>query len=405
MILNTAGEGIIGMDQSGQMTFVNASAAGMLGYEVRELIGKPLHETLHHSWPDGRPLARQDCPILKFSASLPVGVGTSQVFWRKDGSSFPIEYTSKAIREGESILGAVVTFRDITERRKLEAQLRQAQKMESIGQLAAGIAHEINTPTQYIGDNARFLQESFADLRPLLIACRQLRDAPEAAPAEQNLLRQVRQAVEQLDVDYLLDEIPKAICQSLEGVSRVATIVRSMKDFSHPGSEEKQAVDLNAAIASTITVSRNEWKYVAEMVTDFDPELPRVVCLPGDINQVVLNLIINAAHAIADKLGPAPTAKGRITLGTRRDGDWVEIRVEDTGVGIPKEIRNRVYDPFFTTKPVGRGTGQGLAIAHSIVTEKHGGTIHFESELGQGTKFYIRLPLRPSPGPSKGAAP
>jgi len=169
--------------------------------------------------------------------------------------------------------------------------------------------------------------------------------------------------VEQADVDYLAEDVPKAIEQSLEGVSRVATIVRSMKEFSHPGGAEKQAVDLNRALENTLTVSRNEWKYVADAVTEFDPALPLVNCLPGESNQVFLNLIINAAHAIAEKPPDDSAEKGTITVTTRQDGDWVEIRVQDTGTGIPENVRSRVFDPFFTTKEVGRGTGQGLAIA------------------------------------------
>jgi signal transduction histidine kinase len=170
-----------------------------------------------------------------------------------------------------------------------------------------------------------------------------------------------------------------------------------MKEFSHPGSKEKTPTNIQRGIESTITVARNEWKYVAEMVTAFDPELPPVPCSIGDLNQVVLNLIVNAAHAIAEKLGAGSAAKGRITIATRRDGDWAEIRVGDTGSGIPVEIRERVFDPFFTTKGVGKGTGQGLAIAHSVVVDMHGGTLALESEVGAGTTFIIRLPLERQP--------
>jgi signal transduction histidine kinase len=318
----------------------------------------------------------------------------NEVFWKKDGSSFPVEYTGTVIREGEKIVGAVLTFRDTTERRMLEAQLRQAQKLESIGQLAAGIAHEINTPTQYIGDNTRFLQDEFDSLSTLLVRCLSLQEAARSRSPREGALEELVACVEQSDLEYLLDEVPKAIAQTLEGVERVAKIVRSMKEFSHPGGEEKQAVDLNSALESTLTVSRNEWKYVAEAVTEFDPALPLVTCLPGDFNQVVLNLIVNAAHAIGDRVGDGANGKGRIVVRTRLDGPWVEIQVEDNGSGIPKEIQPRIYDPFFTTKPVGRGTGQGLAISHSIVTEKHHGTIRFETEPGRGTTFIVRLPIR-----------
>jgi signal transduction histidine kinase len=188
-------------------------------------------------------------------------------------------------------------------------------------------------------------------------------------------------------------EVPQAIQQSLQGIGRVTTIVRAMKEFSHPGSEEKSDTDLNRAIETTITVARNEWKYVAEVVTDFDPALPLVRCLPGEINQVILNLIVNAAHAIADVVENNGKSKGTITIRTRSQGDRVEIRVSDTGTGIPETIRAKIFDPFFTTKGVGKGTGQGLAIAHSVIVDKHGGTISCETEVGKGTTFVIRLPL------------
>jgi len=277
----------------------------------------------------------------------------------------------------------------------LQSQLAQAQKLESIGQLAAGIAHEINTPTQFIGDNTRFLQDAFGDLRGLLVKYAQLAEAGRTGSVTPEILADVDAAAKEVDLDYLNEQVPLAIAQALEGVGRVANIVRAMKDFSHPGGEGMEVVDLNRAIESTITVARNEWKYVAEMVTDFDPALPFVVCQIGDFNQVILNIVINAAHAIAGVVGDGAAGKGTITVSTRRDGDWAEIRIRDTGTGIAPEHRSKVFDHFFTTKEVGRGTGQGLAIAHAVIAEKHGGTITFETETGKGTTFVIRLPIQP----------
>ena len=216
--------------------------------------------------------------------------------------------------------------------------------------------------------------------------------AAEGAGILPDEVQQVHAAAEEADLEYLHDEIPRAIRQSGEGVERVATIVKAMKEFSHPGSGEMKAIDLNHAIESTLTVSRNEWKYVADAVTEFDPHLPVVRCLPGEFNQVILNLVVNAAHAIAD-VKMRGTTKGRITVSTHRDGDWAEIRVRDTGTGIPEAVRSRIFTPFFTTKEVGRGTGQGLAIAHAVVVKKHGGTLEFETEEGQGTTFIIRMPI------------
>ncbi len=295
------------------------------------------------------------------------------------------------------ILGSMM---DITQRKKaedeqlaLETQLRHAQKLESIGQLAAGIAHEINTPVQYVGDNIRFLQEGFVARNQVLDKYAELAQACATAGVEANLLDELRDTIDTTDTEYLTAEIPKAIQQSLEGIERIAKIVQSMKDFAHPGNAEKQAIDLNRAIESTITVARNEWKYVADIETDFQTDLPNVPCYLGELNQVVLNMIINAAHAITDVVGDGANGRGTIKISTRSAGAWVEIDIADTGSGIPEAIRSRVFDPFFTTKVVGKGTGQGLAISHNVIVEKHGGTISLESETGRGTTFTIRLPL------------
>jgi len=290
---------------------------------------------------------------------------------------------------------------EAAERERVQHELVQARKLESIGHLAAGIAHEINTPVQYVGDNTRFLQEVFADVDKLMGSYDRLLRAAKQGDVSDELVAEVEAAVLAADVDYLTAEVPKAIGQSLEGIERVANIVRAMKGFSHPGNGRKQSIDLNRAIQSTLTVSRNEWKYVAELVTDFAPDLPLVPCLPGDINQVILNLVVNAAQTIADAGKDGATDKGTLTVRTRRDGDWAEIRIEDTGTGIPADIRANVFDHFFTTKEVGMGTGQGLSIARSIVVEKHGGTIRFETEDGKGTTFIIRLPITDPAGSEK----
>jgi signal transduction histidine kinase len=287
----------------------------------------------------------------------------------------------------------LVFVRDMTQRKQLQIQLSQAQKLESIGQLAAGIAHEINTPTQYVGDNTRFLQGSFHDLFGLIEKYRYLLKTAKEGEISQKVIAEVERTEDNTDLEYLSEEIPKAIQQSLEGIDRVAKIVRAMKEFSHPGTKEKKAIDINKAIETTITIARNEWKYVSEMVTDFDSSLPLVPCLPDDLNQVILNIIINAAHAIAGTVGDGSKGKGTITIKTSPKDGEAEIRISDTGTGIPEEIRNRIFDPFFTTKEVGKGTGQGLTIAHSIIVKKHGGSLSFETEVGKGTTFIISLPI------------
>ncbi len=393
MILNSVAEGIFGLDAKGLVVFLNPAGARMLAWTSEEAIGKPYGEVFHRTKLNGLPSPADQCPVRRTLHGESTPSSDNEICWRKDLTTFFVEYTCTPIREAGEIGGAVVAFRDITQRRLLETQLIQAQKRESIGQLAAGVAHEINTPTQYIGDNTRFLQDSFAQANRLFRRFLQFLRACKSNQLSPQLLAEVEAAVEEADLEYLTEEIPKAIQQSLDGVERVATIVRSMKEFSHPGSQEKQAVDLNRAVENTLTVSRNEWKYVADVALELDPGLPPVYCMPGEINQVLLNLVINAAHAIAEKLGTNSTEKGTITIRTCYHGDWAEVHIQDTGTGIPEEIRSRVFDPFFTTKEVGRGTGQGLAIAHSIITEKHGGTLCLKTELGRGTTFIISLPL------------
>jgi PAS domain S-box-containing protein len=277
------------------------------------------------------------------------------------------------------------------ERHEMEIQLRHAQKLESIGRLAAGIAHEINTPTQFIGDNLRYLQDVFIELLGLLGQCKRLLEAARGQSFAQGLTEEIEKTIQDINLADLEKEIPQATAQALSGVLRVAKIVQAMKDFSHPGTETKMPIDLNRSIESTLTVCRNEWKYVADLQTDFDPTLPVVSCLPGEFNQVILNVVVNASHAIADKT--RGKGKGLIGVSTRRQGDKVEIRISDTGTGIPESARGRIFEPFFTTKEVGKGTGQGLAIARSVVVDKHQGEVFFETEMGRGTTFVIRLPL------------
>jgi signal transduction histidine kinase len=309
-----------------------------------------------------------------------------------DGSARLLGLTIMPIHMDDEAFTMLLIGSDITDRIAMEGQLHQAQKLESVGQLASGIAHEINTPTQYIGDNVRFLKDAFQDLKNLLENHEKLLQAAKNNSLSRETIQDVAAAVERVDTSYLLEEIPKAIDQTLEGVSRVAALVSAMKEFSHPDTKEKVMLDLNHAINSTITVARNEWKYVADLETEFDPSLPPVSCLPGEFNQVILNLIVNAAHAISDVVKNGGPEKGKITVQTRNYSEWAEIRIQDTGTGIPEKAQSRIFDPFFTTKEIGKGTGQGLSIARSVIVDKHGGSLHFETEEGKGTTFIIRIP-------------
>jgi PAS domain S-box-containing protein len=292
-------------------------------------------------------------------------------------------------QHGERTLRGLIL--DVTERWRLESELAQAQKLESVGRLAAGVAHEINTPIQFVSDSVTFVREATGELFEVLRAYQELPRLLDDHGALVAAAARALHAEEDNDIAYVMEHAPVSLARALDGLDRVANIVRAMKEFAHPDRKEKVLVDLNAALQSTLTIARNEYKYVAELETDFGA-IPPVLCHAGEINQAVLNIVVNAAHAIADAVAGSDQ-KGRITVRTRCDGDEVEIAIGDTGPGIPEGIRQRIFDPFFTTKEVGRGTGQGLAIARNVIADKHGGSLTFDTELGRGTTFHIRLPV------------
>jgi signal transduction histidine kinase len=273
---------------------------------------------------------------------------------------------------------------DIENLQKIEVELRQSQKLEAVGRLASGIAHEINTPTQFVTDSVHFLGEALCELLVLIDKQRDIIVAAGATSATE-----LEAMLANADMPYLTQEMPKAVARSLDGLGRVASIVRSMKRFAHPDQAVKATADINDAVENTLTIAFGEYKYVAELELDLSP-LPRLVCHVGELNQVILNLVVNAAHAIGDVVGNTG-AKGKITVRTQCEGDDIVISVSDTGTGIPDELKERMFEPFFTTKEVGRGTGQGLAIARSVV-ERHGGKLTFSTKLGAGSTFFIRLP-------------
>ncbi len=302
--------------------------------------------------------------------------------------------TSPVFDNNGIVYAGIALYEDLTEKNLLERDLHRAHKLEAIGQLAAGIAHELNSPIRYIGDNIRFLQDSLKDISGVLrtydLLWRELL-ASGAIPEEMG--RRLAKSHDDADIEYLAEEIPKTLDQSLEGVGRVEKIVRAMKDFSHPGDGDKTLADMNALLKTTMTICRNEWKYVAELETDLAADLPRVSCFATEIGQAFLNIIVNGAHAIEHFTEGGKRGLGKITLQTSLAGNRVHIRIHDTGGGIPQEIQDRIFDPFFTTKERGKGTGQGLAIAHRVVVDRHQGALSFESEKGCGTTFIIELPL------------
>lgn len=298
------------------------------------------------------------------------------------------------VESGDSKLkrGAIVMIEDMTQQLVEKKERDKSQKLEAIGQLAAGIAHEINSPVQFIGDNINFVSdgletlfESFSQIEKMILEV-------EDKAVRTALQEQLKSLFENNDIEYFKEELPEAMLQSSDGVNRIAKIVKAMRQLSHPGSEDKVLTDINSGLESTITVSRNEWKYDSDLVTDFDSNLPAISCYPDDLNQVFLNIIVNAAHAISERVEQKELSRGTIYIKTEEQDDSVIITIKDNGGGIPDELREKVFEPFFTTKEIGKGTGQGLGIAKRIVQEKHCGSIDFVSQQDKGTTFTIRLP-------------
>ncbi|GLW33213.1 two-component system sensor histidine kinase NtrB [Actinoplanes regularis] len=380
IVVEHSADALILAGEAGAIRFVNPAAAALLGCRSSELLGRSVWQLMNDD----------DAAKLRAAESAPGPPMALQCRIRgHDGAAWAeVEAKMKYVTEHDGSRSIVFTAHDVSERQRLELELRHAQKLESVGRLAAGIAHEINTPIQFVGDNLRFLDSAFADLGRMCAAYRELLAAGPEPGAAEEARRRIDDTADEIDLEFVLEEAPAAVAQALEGIGRVAHIVRAMKAFGHPGTEEKSTADLNEAIRNTLVVAANEIKFVADVETDYG-DLPLVKCHLGDINQVVLNLVVNAAHAI----GSADRGRGTIRVSTRLDDGCAVIEVADTGTGVAPEIADRLFDPFFTTKEVGSGTGQGLAMVRTLVADRHGGTIDFTSVVGEGTVFTVRLPL------------
>jgi PAS domain S-box-containing protein len=383
---------------TGRYQDVNQSFVELCGYDKADLLGKT---------PEELDLFVDSASHLEHIQSLRTGKQLREVelaIRRQDGQirQTLVSISMLRLREQSCLIAAL---QDVTEQKKLESQLRQSQKLEAIGQLAAGIAHEINTPTQYVGDNTHFVKDSFAAILAVLQNHQNLLAVAKTGMVTPELIARSEALLVESDLDYLCEQIPAALKQTLEGVARVSKIVRAMKEFSHPGGKDKAPADLNRAIESTVTVAHNEWKYVADVKLELAPDLPPVPCFVGEFNQCILNLVVNAAHAIGEVVKQQPGTKGLITVQTRSLGDHVEVRVADTGPGIPEAFRSKIFEPFFTTKDVGKGTGQGLSIIYGSIVRRHGGTVTFETETGRGTTFIIQLPLNHPAAPAGPSPP
>jgi PAS domain S-box-containing protein len=373
------GAAIFCADRDGVLQRMTSSWAGLTGHSLDVTLGRPLSDFVKGDI--GDPIAA----VLDGDAGLVRRVDCAVV--AADGSSVPVELAVRRLRREDGTEVALGVLVSLQERHRRELEARHDQKLESLGRLSAGIAHEINTPIQFVGDNTRFLASAAQDMLDLLLIYRECMQTTGGGISWSERVERAAQAEKEADVDYLASEVPIAVQQSLEGIDRVASLVRAMKAFSYKDSRDRSYADLNDSLTTTLTVARNEVKYVADVVLDLG-ELPPVLCYAGDLNQVFLNLVVNAADAMEEK-----GERGEIRITTRAEGPMVTVRIADNGCGIPEHLQRTIFEPFFTTKEVGKGTGQGLALARAVVIEKHGGTIDVHSTPGEGTEFVLRLPV------------
>jgi two-component system, NtrC family, sensor kinase len=383
-VLDHAPGFIIAIDERGYLRYIN-----------RVLPQLDKKEVLGSHWLKYTPPEQHDSLRTWFRAVLDTGVSKTYETNSAGPKGEKLWFSTYMgpMKTGGRIVGVVLVAQDITELRRTQLDVTAAHRMAAVGTLAAGIAHEVNTPIQFVGDSLQFLREGVQDILTVVDKLQNVFRLVtlESPPVELGeALAAVLEAEAAADLPFLRENVSDAFDRCVDGLERVSTIIKSIGEFAHPGHSEMAPVDLNRAITNTLNIARNEYVHVAVLEIDLCT-LPPITCHVDQINQVVLNLIINAAHAIGDVFASSG-AKGHLLVRTRMDGEDVVICVSDTGAGIPEAIREHIFEPFFTTKDVGKGTGQGLALAWSLVTEKHGGKLSYETILGKGTTFFVRLP-------------
>lgn len=386
-LLRVAPVGLATADREGCVLDINQELEEIIGFSPSETVGRFLWDFVPAEDVESLREVFRDLVTGKLPRNR-----TQRRLTVKDGRTVLAEVALRAVPDctGQTQL-VVAGVEDVTGRRELEIELRHGQKMESVGRLAAGIAHEINTPIQFVGDNINFLSGAFQQLLELCASYRSACAKAAHAPLSAGDIARLKQDEELADFEYIQANVSTSIASTLDGIGRVASIVQSVKAFAHPDGNERANADLNAALRDTLTVAANQLKYVATVETDFGP-IPSIPCFVSDLNQVFLNLLVNAAHAIADVVGKTGD-RGVIRVRTYQEGSIVVIAISDTGTGIPTAVQGRIFDPFFTTKDVGRGSGEGLAMARSIVVDHHNGSLTFDTELGKGTTFFVRIPF------------
>lgn len=388
--------GVITTDITGNIFSINRVAEKITGWKRKEVLGKPLQHVFQiilderESVICKNPLGR----LLRYDQGK-VLAGHIKLFTKNKARKAIFANTDPIRDKRQDTVGYVIVFKDITRQKRFETPLLFSQKLQSIGEMTAGIAHEIITPMQYIGINFGFLQNTINDIiYDLLDDYKQLKNTRTTQENVESLINKITKKEQDLEINYLLGEIPKVIQEMKEGIAKVNKLVQAIKEFVHPGKKEKSPADINKVIEGAVTISRNEWKYVAELETDLEPGLPLVHCVPDEINQVLLNLIVNAAQAVKEAQKNKFLNKGKIKITTSNDKGYVNILIYDNGIGIPEVVIDNIFDPFFTTKEVGTGSGQGLAIARDIITTRHQGNIQVNSKVGKGTLFSICLPVK-----------
>ncbi|MGK9475633.1 ATP-binding protein [Melioribacter sp. OK-6-Me] len=388
VILGSIENGVIALDLKGKVFLVNKSAENILGIEEKDIKNFQLVSLFESILEENYRAKSKYFDMSDIENFIPMK-NEQLVINAKDRKRKILQINSLEIKDEKELRGVVFILKDKTESIAVENQLAVSQKMESIGQLAAGIAHEINTPLQYISDNINFLEHAFFNIMEYLSFINEAFD--KLVPLEE-IIKTAREKEKEYDFEFLKEEIPNALDQSHTGIRRVNRIVLSMKEFAHPGTNEMSHYDLNHSIEVVTNITRNKWKYIADLELELDPKLPNVYCNLDQINQVVLNMILNSADAIEEKIKAGLYKKGTIRIKTAKKENNVEIIIWDNGIGIKEEYLHRVFDPFFTTKEVGKGTGQGLSICHNIIVNKHKGSILINSRYKEGTKFIIKLP-------------
>ncbi|WDT75346.1 MAG: ATP-binding protein [Candidatus Manganitrophus sp.] len=375
------------IDVMGGILYDSPSVERVLGYRQGALVGQNIFQCVH---PDDIPHLME--AVRKGSQELEKAFLVEFRFRHRDGSWRLLESMGRGHRNHSGAVIGIINSRDITRRKRAEeelhaaqAHLLQSEKMASLGQLAAGVAHEINNPVGFVSSNLRTLEEYMAELIQLISGYGSLLAVVERGEGDavEGERKRVRSLEKEVNVGFLLEDLSRLVAESLDGMERIRQIIKDLKEFSHVDQGERMRMNLNQGIESTLNIVWNELKYKAEVIKELG-EIPEILCYPQQINQVFMNLLVNAAHAIRER--------GKIWIRSRVEGDWIVVEIEDTGCGISEEHVKKIFDPFFTTKPVGKGTGLGLSVSYGIV-QTHNGKIEVESAVGKGTKFRLLLPM------------